>query len=181
MRALLAALTLVLLAGCGTLPPDKPALGDGFNDTDVMFAQMIASHQAIAAKYLEVVAKRSSSNEVKTLAAAIQVTEADEAKQVKAWLDTWQKPLDVDVRSALHASHGGLPSTGEAELKAIQDAPDAEFDKTFLNIFIGHQHQAVEFARMEIAAGQHRESVSLAHRVDKSRRAQIEMMLKMVA
>jgi uncharacterized protein (DUF305 family) len=170
---------LVVLTACGTSPPDKPELSTGYNDTDVMFSQMLLNHQTIGAKLLDALAKREAGGEVKTLGAAVAVTEADEAKLVKTWLEGWQKPADVDVLSEAHAAHGGLPSNGQAELDALNSTSDG-FDKTFLNIFIGHQHQAVEFARMEIKNGMNREAVALAHRVEQSRQAQIEMMLKMV-
>lgn len=179
MKAILALALLVVLTACGTAPPDRPELSTGYNDTDVMFAQMLLNHQAIGAKLLEVAAKRAANGEVKTLGAAVAVTEADEAQLVTAWLETWQKPTNVDVLSEAHAAHGGLPSDGQAELDALSNAGDG-FDKTFLNIFIGHQHQAVEFARMEVKNGTNREAVALAHRVEQSRQAQIEMMLKMV-
>jgi uncharacterized protein (DUF305 family) len=111
----------------------------------------------------------------------VQVTQADEVRSMLDWLRNWDQPAVAPSMPEAHSEHAGMPATGDAELKALRDAPATTFDKTFLNLFIGHQHQAVEFARMEIRGGVSPAAVQLAHRVDQSRRAQIEMMLKMAA
>lgn len=186
-RCLLAAVALSLLAGC-TPPsapqaaPVSPAVDTGqYNETDVMFVQMMLAHNGPAAQMLRLVEERSTDQELKTLAAAVAVTQADEVKDMLAWLGNWQQPTVAPTMPEAHAEHAGMPATGEAEIAALRTATEAAFDKTFLNLFIGHQHQAVEFARMEIRGGVSPAAVQLAHRVDQSRRGQIEIMLKMAA
>ena len=65
-----------------------------------------------------------------------------------------------------------------AELAAM--GPD-EFDVAFVNVLIGHQHGAVELARMETAGGANPEVKELAKQTDETVRAQIQQMLRMVA
>ena len=48
-------------------------------------------------------------------------------------------------------------------------------------MLIGHQHGAVELARMETAGGANPEVKELARRTDEAVRAQIQQMLRMVA
>ncbi|MBB5873885.1 uncharacterized protein (DUF305 family) [Allocatelliglobosispora scoriae] len=149
------------------------------NDTDVMFLQMMVSQYGPAAEILTLAQERAVDPQVKTLAAAVAVTQADEAKTMLNWLTAWSLPTAAAAEPSLHAGHGGLPTSGKSEVEALRKA--ADFDKTFLNLLIGRQHQAVEYARMELTSGAHPGSLDLATRIDQSRTAQIEMMLKLVA
>jgi len=79
------------------------------------------------------------------------------------------------------AGHGGLHETNVDELAALEAATGDDFDRKFLNMLIGHQHNAVEVARLEAASGVNPETRALAQRVDRSRTAQIQQMLGMVA
>jgi uncharacterized protein (DUF305 family) len=170
-------------SGTGTQPPPvSPAVDTGqYNATDVMFVQMLVAHHGPATQMLRVAQERTTDPELKTLAAAVEVTQADEVEAMLEWLRNWEQPTVAPSMPEAHAEHTGMPATGEEELKALKDSSDADFDRTFLNLFIGHQHQAVEFARMEIKGGVSPVAVQLAHRVDQSRRAQIQMMLRMAA
>ncbi len=183
-----AAAALSLAAGCSGAPstpqatPVSPAVDTGqYNATDVMFVQMMVAHNAPAAQMLRLAQERTGDKQLKTLAAAIEVTQADEVKSMLTWLGNWEQPTVAPTMTEAHSEHAGMPATGETEIAALRAAGDSAFDKTFLNLFIGHQHQAVEFALMEIRGGASPAALQLAHRVDQSRRAQIEIMLKMAA
>lgn len=167
-------------APSGSAPPAVDESG-GFNDTDVMFLQMMAAQYAPAAELLKAAATRAGDEKVRQLAAAMDVTQADELATVQAWLRAWQQPLVPDANPDLHAAHGGLPATGPDEIKALRDAAATDFDRTFLNLVIGHQHQAIEYARMELTAGANPQVLEFATRIDQSRTAQVAMMLKMVS
>ncbi|GHJ43531.1 DUF305 domain-containing protein [Catellatospora sp. TT07R-123] len=161
-------------------PPPTVSENGGFNDTDVMFAQMMLAQYAPAAALLDVARTRAVGEKVKTLTAAIAVTQADERKSIENWLATWKKPLTPGTDAGIHAGHGGLPADPAAELRALREAGAAEFDKVLLNLLIGRQHQAVEYARMELSSGTNAAALALATRVDQSRTAQISMMLGLV-
>jgi uncharacterized protein (DUF305 family) len=150
------------------------------NATDVMFLQMMAAQYPPADKLLQLASTRSSNEQVKQLAAAIEVTQADEYKQVQAWLTAWRQPLTPASDPALHADHGGLPATTQKEIDALAQAAPADFDKEFLNLLLGHQHQAVEYARMELSSGVQPQVLEFATRIDSTRSGEIPMMLKMV-
>lgn len=198
-KAAALAAAALCLTGCGAEPatdagtptsplPPRPAVSrsigiaeDGsFNATDVMFLQMMAAQYPPADKLLELAATRSSNEQVKQLAAAVRVTQADEYKQVQAWLADWKKPALPDGDPALHADHGGLPATGPKEIDALAAAAPADFDRQFLNLLLGHQHQAVEYARMELTGGVQPQVLEFATRVDATRSGEIPMMLKLV-
>ena len=67
--------------------PVSPAVDTGqYNATDVMFVQMLVAHQAPAAQMLRLAQERTSDKALKTLAAAVEVTQADEVKAMLEWL-----------------------------------------------------------------------------------------------
>jgi uncharacterized protein (DUF305 family) len=189
LLALAIALT-VLVAGCGGADPSPPAGAApasatpkpaNFNDTDVMFLQMMIPHHREALEIVRLGKERAVAAEVKTLAAAVETTQADEVDSMTRWLQAWGKPTTADPNPGLHAHHGGMRSTGKERIEALRKTKQAEFDRTFLNLLIGHQHNAVELARMEVEDGASLHAKDLARRIDESRRAQISLMLRYLA
>jgi uncharacterized protein (DUF305 family) len=154
--------------------------GDDHNDTDVMFLQMLAFHQKQGLQMTSTAMKRAQSPELKVLAQAVQATEKDELEMIQSWLTGWGKDTEVDEAPSLHADHGGLPGTGAAEIKALTTVKAAEFDTAFLNLFLAHQHQAMEMSKIEKAGGKNEETKKFAERVQQSRQGEIQQMLKLM-
>jgi uncharacterized protein (DUF305 family) len=183
------ALTLALLAGCGTAAPTTAApdaatvlpADPTFNDTDVMFLQMMVVHHDQGLEMVRLAQSRTTREEVSQLAGAIEVTQSTEADVMRGWLTGWGKPTAADHDPSAHAAHGGLPVTGADEMAALRQATDDQFETTFLNLLIGHQHNAVEMARLETDAGLNPQAKDLAHRINQSRTEQIKQMLGLVA
>jgi uncharacterized protein (DUF305 family) len=69
--------------------------------------------------------------------------------------------------------HGSDP----AVVKVLSETPTGpDFDARFLNLLTGHQHGAVELAKMESKDGFNPDARALADRIIKSRTAQIKQM-----
>jgi uncharacterized protein (DUF305 family) len=178
----------LLLAACGTAPKTPVATGvtavvqaDGsHNETDVMFLQMMVAHHGQGLEMVRLAESRAGRAEVKTLAQAVDATQSDEVKLMKAWLTSWSAPATVDHAPSAHADHGGLPATGPEEIAALKKAKGAAFETTFLNLFIAHQHNAVEMARLETTDGVNDEAKALAERIRASRTDQIQQMLTLL-
>ncbi|GAA2650173.1 DUF305 domain-containing protein [Paractinoplanes durhamensis] len=178
------------LSACGTAASPAPTVtaksvaeiqaGDKFNDTDVMFLQMMVYHQKQGLEMTTTATSRAANPQLKTLAAAVQATEKDELSMMKAWLTQWAKPTDVDTSVSLHADHGGLPATGPAEIKALKTVSAASFDTAFLNLFLAHQHNAIEMAHLETTNGANAEAKAFASRVRESRQAEVQQMLTLM-
>jgi uncharacterized protein (DUF305 family) len=180
---LLAVLTALALAGC-VAPPADPAppapvpLSTGFNDTDVMYLQMMVPHHHQGIAIVRLAAERADRPEVITLAAAIESTQASEVEEMAQWLQSWSQPATADP--AAHAAHGGMPGTSEAEISQLRGVTGAEFERAFLNTMIAHQDDAVQLARMEVAGGVNTLARDFAQRIDQSRTAQISQMLALL-
>jgi uncharacterized protein (DUF305 family) len=168
---------LLLLAGCSASPAETaapPAVGPGFNETDVMFLQMMVPHHEQGLTIVRLAADRAGREDVKVLAAAIEATQADEARTMSERLKQWRQPPTAPPNA--HHDHGGMPDTTQKEIAALREMSGPEFDKRFLNTLIAHQDDAIQIARLEVA-GTNPETKALAEQMAKSRQAQIDQML----
>ena len=165
-------------------PPVKSATetkaGAAFNDTDVMFLQMLAHNERQGMDLADIAAERATRPAVIELAQAIKVTQADELKMIEAWLTEWKKPTEAAKVESVHADHGGLPATTQKEIDTLKTVKKADFETAFLNIYVGHQHTAVEVAQLATKSGSNAQVKALANRVKDSRTAQIQQMLKLL-
>jgi uncharacterized protein (DUF305 family) len=171
---------LLLAAGCAAAPaqpaPAAATTSKVFNDTDVMFAQMMLAHHAQALEMVRLARTKAVRDEVRTLAAAIDVTEADEAKTMQVWLQSWARPATAAADS--HAGHGGAHATDADDIAALATYDGTQFEQRFLNMLVAHQHNAVEIARMETGSGVNPGALDLAERITDSRTAEIQQMLR---
>jgi uncharacterized protein (DUF305 family) len=181
MKRLLVLLFL-LLTGCAAIgttgvrvtapPPDG-----SYNDTDVMFLQMAVPQHEQGIEMARLAEKRATRKEIRDLAAAIRVTQEDELTLMKKWLARWNQPIAYDPDPTAHAGHGGMHGTDPAVLQVLRDTPAGpDFDSRFLNLLTGHQHGAVELARLEQKDGRHPDARELADRIIRSRTAEIQQM-----
>jgi uncharacterized protein (DUF305 family) len=150
-----------------------------------MFLQMTLEQHAAAERLIALTADRPLRPELATLAAAIQVTQRTETETMTGWLRDWGQPVTADPAAHLaHGAHGGhqvLRGTTAADLDLLRTTDATGFERTFLNILVAHQHNAIELARMETTGGTHPEARALAHRIDQSRTGQLRQLLPMIA
>lgn len=183
----------LLLGACGITSSEPASLGASpsaiaraegpVSESDVMFLQLMLAHHEQAVVMTDLAEQRAERADIKSLATAIEAVQSDEAALMQDWLDAWGEPSDVGHSAeahAAHAAHGGLPATGPAELEALEQSDDADFDAHFLNLFIAHQHNAVEMARAQEADGTNPEVTDLANRVARTRSDQVAQMLSML-
>ncbi|MDG4820477.1 DUF305 domain-containing protein [Asanoa sp. WMMD1127] len=179
-RQMMFALPALLLAACGG-PDHVAAPAPAYNDTDVMFLQMLLAHHEPAAKLLALGEKQGTRPEVRAVAGELAAGQASETDTIRERLTAWGQPLVSTAHAGAHEEHGGLPLLDDAELLRLAGLSGAEFDSTFLTMLVGHQHGAVELARMETAGGLDPDTKELATRTDETVRAQIQKLLRMIA
>ncbi|WP_430640955.1 DUF305 domain-containing protein [Couchioplanes caeruleus] len=177
------------MSACGTAPQTQATQVDAkavvqaegeHNDTDVMYLQMMVAHHEQGLEMVRLAEKSARRDEVRTLAQAVDATQSDEVTMMKSWLTSWKQPTTVDHAPSAHADHGGLPATGPEEIAALRKAKGKAFETAFLNLFVAHQHNAVEMANLEAADGVNAEAKAFAQRVKLSRTDQIKQMLNMI-
>jgi uncharacterized protein (DUF305 family) len=182
-----AALLIAVLAGCASTPapPGTPATvgaaDTAFNDTDVMFLQMGLEHIRQGAEVVRLARERGSGAEVRALAAAMDTEWSSEAAVMTGWLTGWGRPLTADPDTGVHAGHGDLHSLRPSDIEELRRSAPADFDRTALSLLIGHLHNAVEVTRLEEAGGQYPPAREMAAAMTRTRQAQIQRMLALVA
>ncbi|WP_436497473.1 DUF305 domain-containing protein [Actinokineospora sp. HUAS TT18] len=181
MRRLLIALALVL-TGCSAAPGGHGAhggAGAGHNAADVMYLQMAVTHHEQGIELVRLAADRRVRPQVRDLAKAIELTQTSEIDTMRGWLTGWDQSTSADPDPAAHHHHGGPAVTAPDTIAALTTLPDSEFEHRFVTVLTGHQHNAVELARTELADGVDPAVRALADRVVRSRTGQIQQLLAM--
>jgi uncharacterized protein (DUF305 family) len=192
-KTVVALAAVLLLSACGTAREPGTAaattVAEGkavvraegeHNAFDVMYLQMMVTHHEQALDLVKLAESKATKGDIKTLAKAVDVTQSDELTMMKTWLTDWKEPTSVDDMADMHASHGGTPMTTDKTIATLGKEKGKTFDSDFLNLFIGHQHNAVEMAQLENTKGKNAEAKAFAVRVRESRTGQIQQMLKLL-
>ena len=146
----------------------------GFSGADIMFAQMMIPHHQQAVDMGTLAETRASSPEVKALAAKIKSEQAPEITQMKGWLSDANASLDMGHDMGM----GGMLS--DAEMKALENAKAAAFDKLYLEGMIAHHKGAIHMAQMVVDSN-NAEAKALGEAIIKSQTAQIKYMEALLA
>ncbi|MEU1729417.1 DUF305 domain-containing protein [Nonomuraea sp. NPDC005692] len=189
-----AAAALVLLTACGandtasTAAPEATTAGatesatagapssqQSFNDADVMFAQMMIPHHQQAVEMADLAPQRAKDSEIKKLAADIKAAQDPEIQTMKGWLTEWGKPVPS----------GGMghdmPGIMSAEdMKKLEGAKGAAFDRLFAEQMIAHHEGAIEMARTEQASGVNPQAKELAKAIESTQQAEVAQLRKLL-
>ncbi|MFI7423887.1 DUF305 domain-containing protein [Nonomuraea sp. NPDC049684] len=152
-------------------PPSQPS----FNDADVMFAQMMIPHHQQAVEMAGLAPERAKDPEIKKLAADIKAAQDPEIQTMKGWLAEWGKPVPA----------GGMghdmPGIMSAEdMKKLDGAKGAAFDRLFAEQMIAHHEGAIEMARTEQASGVNPQAKELAKAIESTQRAEVAQLRKLL-
>jgi uncharacterized protein (DUF305 family) len=191
-RILLSGFTaLALLAGCGgsamsdmkdvansTIDAAKDAIG--FNDDDVMFAQMMIPHheQAIEMADIALDPLVGASDAVKSLATRIKAAQDPEITKMKAFLTSWKEGLTPDSSMDHSGSMSGMLSADD--MKKLSSLRGADFDREWMNGMIEHHEGAIEMAKDVLKDGKDSAVKALANLVATAQDSEILEMKKLL-
>ena len=155
-----------------------------FTDADVKFMQGMIHHHAQAIDMVKLLETRTQSEDMKRFALRIQVSQEDEIKMMRRWLEVRGQEVPGE-----HAHHmpgapmmpGMLTADEMAKLAA---AKGPEFDRLFLEGMIKHHGGAITMVQELFktpGAGQDSEIYAFASDVDADQRMEIERMGAMLA
>lgn len=168
---------------------------------DVRFMSMMIGHHAQAVEMARMVPTHGASASVRTLAARILNAQEDEIATMQQWLRDRGQPVPEahapgahGAHSAGHgahgANHGAAPETpmhgmlSQAQMKQLDQARGAEFDRLFLTFMIQHHRGAVEMVNELLSsygAAQDQTVFKLASDVNVDQTTEIDRMQKMLA
>jgi len=152
----------------------------GFNDADIMFAQMMIPHheQAIELADMALDPTLMASEQVKALASQIKNAQDPEIDLMTQWLDEWEQPLmDMSVDHSMTME--GMLSVDE--LGAIGQMNGEEFDQAWIGAMIAHHKGAIEMADTVKAEGESALVQELADAIIQAQKSEIdtlELLLK---
>lgn len=134
---LLSALTLVAACTTGTAE---------FNDSDVMFAQMMIPHhqQAVELANLALESSSAAGPEVVELAQQIRDGQDPEIEQMTALLIQWEQPLDSHAAMGHGSEMEGMLS--EKEMMDLASLTGSEFDAAWVAAMTIHHQGAITMA-----------------------------------
>jgi uncharacterized protein (DUF305 family) len=154
-----------------------------YTAADARFMQGMIGHHAQALEMTALLASRSASQNMRQLALRIEVSQADEIKMMRGWLEA--RGLEVPNEHA-HHMHGATLMPGiltPEEMDRLAGASGAEFDRLFLDFMIKHHEGALTMVKELFStpgAGQESDIFAFASDVDADQRMEIDRMRGML-
>lgn len=178
--AVVAILTLGLIAGGSCSSSGSKSATGKFNDVDVTFVQQMIPHHQQAVEMADMAPKQAASPRVIALAKRIRTAQAPEIAQMRSWLKTWKKP-ETSTGQDSGMGHGGMASMGEGmmssdDMKQLGLRSGPAFDHQFLTMMVRHHQGAVSMANQELKSGRSSDAKSLARNIVKTQQAEIGEM-----
>lgn len=149
------------------------------NNADIDFAQGMVPHHEGALRMAELVPTRSTSTEVKALAARIHSAQQPEIDTMQQWLVGWGLPKADRGMGMDMGSHGPSTPMGmmtEHAMTELRGSAGTAFDRRFLDGMIEHHRGAVEMSKTELAKGKSAAVKDLAQRIIDAQQREIAEM-----
>jgi uncharacterized protein (DUF305 family) len=163
-----------------------PASGQSkpYSSPDSLFMSGMIGHHAQAITMAGLVPARGASQPVRILADRIIVSQRDEIDAMRVWLG--QHGLPVPDSSHHHVTHGPGAMPGmlsPAQMKELEGAQGADFDRLFVTLMIQHHQGAlamVDQLRKSPGSGQDSFVNRFASDVYADQNAEIERMARLL-
>ena len=155
-----------------------------YTGADIKFMQGMIGHHAQALEMVQMLKTRSANDDMKKLALRIELSQDDEIRMMQTWLQA--RGQQVPDRNAMHA-HGAalMPGMLSAdEMKRLEDAKGAEFDRLFLQGMIKHHGGALTMVKDLLdtpGAAQESDVFAFVSDVESDQRMEIDRMGALLA
>jgi uncharacterized protein (DUF305 family) len=179
MPLLLLALVAAFFAGASLalLMAPKPP---GDDSPEAGFARDMMVHHAQAVQMAEIVRFKTESEEIRTLATDITLTQQAQIGMMHGWLDVWGlSPTGTEPAMAWmgHPTEGPMPGMATPEeINRLREAPPEEADEQFLWLMIRHHRSAIPMAEAILERTDRPEVRQLAEAIAASQRQEIRTM-----
>ena len=177
---------LALLFFARTPAESSPAALDapGEDSAEAGFARDMIVHHAQAVQMAEIVRGKTESEEIRTLAADIALTQQAQIGQMQGWLQVWDLP-PTGTEPAMswmgHPTEGRMPGmAAPEELDRLQRASPEEADVLFLQLMIPHHEAALPMAEAVLEETEREEVQQLAAAVAASQEAEIRVLQELL-
>jgi uncharacterized protein (DUF305 family) len=156
----------------------------GNSSAEAGFARDMSVHHAQAVEMAEIVRDKTDSEQIRTMAADIALTQQAQIGQMQGWLDVWGLP-PTGTEPAMswmgHPTEGRMPGMASPEeINRLRDAPPDEADEMFLRLMIRHHKAALPMARAVLERTDRPEVRRLATAIVSSQKGEIRIMQEML-
>ncbi|TQJ21121.1 uncharacterized protein (DUF305 family) [Micromonospora sp. A202] len=156
-------------SGAGAAPAGDTIDAATMSGIDVVFLSTMVGHSERTLQIVRLASDRLRDDALRTLAAAIEATEADELAAMRGWLPTTGPGASAAAHH--HEGHGD-----DAALDRLRTAPDADVDRVLREVLADHQGSAADLARAQVDVGRNERVRDLARRIEQSRTAEVELL-----
>jgi len=165
-------------------PGDGSAVGEpgmpGEDSAEAGFTRDMMVHHAQAVQMAEIVRNKTESEEIRTLASDIALTQQAQIGQMQGWLQVWGLPAtgrEPAMSWMGHPTEGRMPGMATpAEIDELQKASPEEADVRFLQLMIPHHQAALPMAEAVLERTDRLEVKRLAGSIVASQQAEIQLM-----
>ena len=156
----------------------------GDDSAEAGFARDMMVHHAQAVEMAEIVRDRTESDEIRTLASDIALTQQGQIGQMQGWLAVWNLPA-TGTEPAMswmgEPMNGPMPGMASPdEINELREASPEEADKRFLQLMIPHHQGAIPMSDAVLERTDRPEVKRLAEAISTSQKSEIEMMQEML-
>ena len=189
MKRFLSLLTVALvgalvMSACGNATDNAGGTSSSsskadFNDADITFAQSMIPHHTQAVVMAKMAASHAESPAVTDLATKIEAAQGPEIDTMTGWLKAWGQEAAAGSggMDGMDHGYGEMPGMmGDDDMKSLDSANGAAFDRMFLTMMIRHHEGAIEMAKTEQADGKNADAVALAKQIQADQEAEIAQM-----
>jgi uncharacterized protein (DUF305 family) len=164
-------------------------------EADISFMQGMIMHHSQAVEMTDLLRTRSHNKDLQALGKRISISQTDEMKFMRQWLEERGQPVSMehshmDMKSGDHSSHMNMDSMplmpgmlSPQQMNALEQARGAAFDHLFLTGMIQHHTGALVMVQDLVntpGAGQDSVLFDFATDVDNTQRAEINIMRNML-
>ena len=155
-------------AGCGK--------GPDHNYEDVRFTQNMVPHHQQAVTMSDLAMTQTANTKIHEIADRIKTSQLDEITFMNGWLETWKvKPAGHDMGN-MSESEGMEGMLSDADMRTLEAANTAEFDRLFLQRMTTHHKGAISMAKVELDEGKYGPAKELARRITTTQEKEIAEM-----
>lgn len=165
----------LVLSAIALLSACTPGAAD-FNESDVMFAQMMIPHhqQAVELADLALEPTSAASPEILQLAQQIRDGQEPEIKQMTALLIQWEQPLDSHAAMGHGSEMEGMLS--EQEMMRLATLTGSEFDAAWIAAMTIHHQGAIAMASVAANDGVNPDIKALTAAIIEVQQSEIETL-----
>lgn len=167
-----AAAIAALVVGCGSSDAGEAR----HNDQDIAFAQCMIPHHQQAVDMADLAAGKASNAQVKDLAGRIKAAQDPEIQQLTGMLEKWGAPTEPSMPGMDHGDTSGEGMMSGEDMRQLEGATGAEFDRMWVQMMIEHHEGAVAMSKTELAQGGDAAAKDLARKIIDAQEAEIEEM-----